>query len=151
MPEIVIADASCLILLDKIGRLSLLNRCYGKIFITPEIAKEFGDDLPAWIITQKPSDKNLLHALEQLVDKGEASALALALEKTNPLLVLDDLKARKVAASMKLKVTGTLGVIVKAKELGILKKVKPVLQELKTTDFRVAENIIQQVLKSCGE
>lgn len=52
---------------------------------------------------------------------------------------------------MKLKVTGTLGVIVKAKELGILKKVKPVLQELKTADFRVAENIIQQVLKSCGE
>lgn len=77
--------------------------------------------------------------------------MALALEKRNPLLVLDDLKARKVAASMKLKVTGTLGVIVKAKELGILKKVKPVLQELKTADFRVAENIIQQVLKSCGE
>lgn len=151
MPETVIADASCLILFDKIGRLQLLNSCYGKIYITPEIAKEFGDNLPDWIIIQKPADKNLLNALEQLIDKGEASALALALEKRDPLLILDDLKARKIAASMKLKVTGTLGIIVKAKELKILKKVKPVLQELKATDFRVAENIIQQVLKSCGE
>lgn len=49
MPEIVIADASCLIMLAKIDELDALRRLYGTVLTTPVVAAEFGRSLPAWI------------------------------------------------------------------------------------------------------
>ncbi len=66
-----------------------------------------------------------------------ASAIALAKEQNSPLLVLDDLKARKLASRLNLKFTGTLGIIHKAKQIGVLEKVKPIIEKLQTTNFRI--------------
>ena len=49
MRKVVISDTSCLIILDKIGELDLLHKLYGKVFTTPQIAEEFGDELPFWV------------------------------------------------------------------------------------------------------
>jgi predicted nucleic acid-binding protein len=56
MPRFVIADASVLIILDKIDQLNLLRQVYKEIFTTPEISKEFGKSLPKWINVESPSD-----------------------------------------------------------------------------------------------
>ena len=56
MPSIVISDTSSLILFDKIGELELLNKVYDSIVTTPEIASEFGDNLPDWIHIKKVKD-----------------------------------------------------------------------------------------------
>ncbi len=85
------------------------------------------------------------------MDKGEASALALAIEKKTATIILDDLRARKVAKSLKLKITGTLGVLVKAKQDGVIDKVKPLIDELRKTDFRASETVIKKILDVCGE
>ena len=61
-------------------------------------------------------------------------------------LLLDDLKARKLATQMKLKITGTLGVIHRAKQMAIIDRIKPIIDKLLLTDFRVAENIIDELL-----
>jgi predicted nucleic acid-binding protein len=82
---------------------------------------------------------------------GEASALALAKETDNALLLLDDLKARKLASKLKLKYTGSLGVINKAKQLGIIKQVKPLIDKIILTDFRIADNIVSEILKINNE
>jgi len=118
---------------------------------TPEIAEEFGEKLPDWIKIQAVSDKKYQNFLETQVDSGEASAIALAAEFEDVLLLLDDLKARKLASRLKFKITGALGIIHKAKQLSIIEKVKPLIDRLLTTDFRIDESIIKEILKLNGE
>jgi predicted nucleic acid-binding protein len=65
--------------------------------------------------------------------------------------LLDDLKARKLAAKLKFKVTGTLGVIHRAKQMMIIEKIKPLIDKLLRTDFRVADSIIEEILKLNNE
>ena len=144
MHRIVISDTSTLIILNE---LNILKLVYGELITTPEIAEEFGEELPAWIKIQSVSDKKYQNFLETQVDSGEASAIALATEYDDVLLLLDDLKARKLAARLKFKITGTLGIIHEAKQMSIIDKVRPLIDKLLMTDFRVADNIIEEILK----
>jgi predicted nucleic acid-binding protein len=151
MPKIVISDASTLILFDKIDELSLLQKVYGDLITTPEVAEEYGETLPNWIKIQSVSDKKYQEFLETQVDVGEASAIALAVEFDDVLLLLDDLKARKLATQLKFKITGTLGVIHKAKQMSIIEKVTPLIDKLLNTDFRIADDIIKEILRLNNE
>ncbi len=85
------------------------------------------------------------------IDKGESSAIALALEIPNSLLILDDYKARKIAEKLNLHFTGTIGVIIKAKLKGIIPSIKPFLDKIKQTDFRLSIEIELQALKEANE
>lgn len=151
MPKIVISDTSTLILFHKINEFNLLQKVYGELITTPEIVEEFGDKLPAWIKIKKVSDKKYQDFLETQVDRGEASAIALASEYDEVLLLLDDLKARKLATLLKFKITGTLGIIHKAKQMSVIAKVKPLIDKLLLTDFRIADNIIEEILRMNNE
>lgn len=151
MPKIVISDTSTLILFHKIDEFNLLKKVYGELITTPEIAGEFGETLPDWIKIQPVTDKKYQSFLETQVDYGEASAIALAAEYDDVLLLLDDLKARKLAALLNFKITGTLGIIHKAKQMSIIDKVKPLIDKLLLTDFRIADNIIEEILKLNNE
>ena len=151
MPKIVISDTSTLILFHKIDEFNLLQKVYVELITTPEIAEEFGEKLPDWIKIQTVSDKKYQDFLETQVDYGEASAIALATEYDDVLLLLDDLKARKLATRLKFKITGALGVIHKAKQMSIIDKIKPLIDKLLLTDFRVADNIIEEILKLNNE
>ncbi len=127
MPEIVIADTSCLIVLDNIGELDLLEKLYGAVFITPEVAWEYGEAIPVWFNIRTVENVIKKEAFERIVDVGEASSLALALELSESIIILDDIKARKLAILNGIKITGTLGVIAKAKRKGIITEIKPFL------------------------
>lgn len=85
------------------------------------------------------------------VDKGEASAIALALEITDSVLILDDWKARQLAEQLGLLVSGTLGVIIGAKNAGLIPSIKPYLEKIKETNFRISEELEQVALKSADE
>ena len=151
MPKIVISDTSTLILFQKIDEFNLLQKVYSELITTPEIAEEFGEKLPDWIKIQTVSDKKYQNFLETQVDLGEASAIALATEYDDVLLLLDDLKARKLAIRLNFKITGALGVIHKAKQMLVIDKVKPLIDKLLLTDFRVADNVIEEILKLNNE
>ncbi|MEX0719910.1 MAG: DUF3368 domain-containing protein [Balneolaceae bacterium] len=140
-----------MILFQKINEFELLKKVYGELITTPEIAEEFGENLPGWIKIQPVLDKKYQKFIETQVDYGEASAIALATEFDDVLLLLDDLKARKLAIRLKFKVTGTLGVIHKAKQLSVIDKIKPLIDKLLKSDFRVADNIIKEILKLNNE
>lgn len=144
--EIVITDTSCLIILEKIEHLTILKQLFNKIYITPEIASEYSQELPAWIITEK-SDTKLYQSLSEIVDSGEASAMALAMKKENVLLILDDSKARKLAKQLELNYTGTLGIIVKAAKQGILENVETILKMIQETNFHITDQLIQSILE----
>jgi len=95
MPKVIVSDTSCLILLDKIGRLELLNKLFGEIIITQIVADEFGIPLPDYFIVKNPKNNVYQSILETFLDKGEASAIALCLEEDKCLLIIDDNKGRK--------------------------------------------------------
>lgn len=151
MHKMVISDTSCLILFHKIGELDILRKVYESVTTTPEIAEEFGYELPDWIRIEFVKDKKYQEFLETQIDWGEASAIALAKEIEASLLLLDDLKARKLAVKLNLKITGTLGVIHKAKQIGVLENVKPIIEKLQATNFRISGNIIDELLRKNNE
>lgn len=151
MQKVIIADTSCLILLDKIGEFNLLNKLFGQIVVTPEIAKEYKKALPVWIKVEASSNKTYQKILEASLDKGEASAIAFALEQKDCLLILDDFKGRKYAEQLEIRITGTLGVIIDAKLSGHLNSVKPILDKIKRTDFRLTPDLEKRVLEKSNE
>ncbi|MGB0932525.1 MAG: DUF3368 domain-containing protein [Chitinophagales bacterium] len=151
LERIIIADASCLIALTNIGELEILQKVYEEITITPEIKEEFGDLLPDWIIIEEVLEKEKIALLELQLDKGESSAIALALEKENSLLIIDERKGRVIAKKMGVAITGILGVIIKAKEIGVIEKVKPLIEKLESVEFRISEKLKNQILKKVKE
>jgi predicted nucleic acid-binding protein len=131
--------------------LEILHSSYASIVTTKEVSDEFGEELPGWIFIHAVNNKEVQRKLELQLDKGEASAIALALETRDCSIILDDMKARKVAEKLGLEITGTLGVIVKAKKEGIIPSVKPFLAKLKETNFRLSADLEITFLSEAGE
>jgi len=151
MHKTIISDTSCLILLEKIGELDILHKLFGTIITTSEVAEEFGQTLPSWFELRQPTNKNYQTIIEASVDKGEASAIALAIELGDCLLIIDDLKGRKFAHQLGLTIIGTIGIIVDAKLVGIIPSVKTILAKIKSTNFRITEQLELIILKRAGE
>ena len=151
MHKTIISDTSCFIILTNIGELELLHKVYGQIVTTLDIANEYGETLPEWVEVVSVKDKYRQQLLEMQIDKGESSAIALALETPDSTIILDDYKARKIADQLGLVFTGTIGVIIKAKLNGIILSIKPLLEKIKQTDFRLSAEIELQALKEAKE
>lgn len=147
--EIVIADTSCFILLDKIGELELLKTLFGHVVTTTIIADEFGFTLPEWVQIRQVNDVHFQSLLD--VDPGEASAIALAMESEPSLLVIDDGKGRKVAQRLNLNITGSLGIFLRAKRSGVIPSIKPILEKIQQTNFRYSAAVLQEITSLAGE
>ena len=151
MSKIIISDTSCFIILSKIEQLEILQQLFNNIVTTPEIADEFGESLPDWVEIVSVKDKYKQQLLEIQVDRGEASAMALALEMENPQLIIDDYKARKLAKTLQIDYTGTIGVLFLAKQKGIISAIKPVLDKIKETNFRISAELELHILVEAKE
>lgn len=103
-----------------------------------------------WLQLQVPADAAIVSRLLVQIDEGEAEALALALER-QALLLVDDLPARNVARSLGLQATGTLGVLIRAKQNGPLSAVAPLLENLRAVGFWMDEALRTTVLVQAAE
>ena len=151
MPKTIISDTSCFIILANIGELELLHTVYGEVLTTIDIATEYGEPLPEWVKIVTVTDRYRQQILEMQIDKGESSAIALALEIPGSTIILDDYKARKIAEQLGITYTGTIGVIIKAKLKGQIATIKPFLEKIKQTNFRLSPEIELQALKEANE
>ncbi|RZK21854.1 MAG: DUF3368 domain-containing protein [Hymenobacter sp.] len=151
MPPVIIADASCLILLEKIGALHLLHQLYDHLLVTDVVAAEYGLPLPAWVAVRAVQDVRQTQLLMLTLDPGEASTIALALEHPECLLIIDERRGRSVAQQLRLSVTGTLGVLLEAKKSGYIPAIKPLLEAIGATNFRLSVMLVQTVLGQAGE
>ena len=143
----VISNTSCLIALANINKLDILRDVYGHITVTNEVAVEFGEKLPDWIKIASVKDTAKTKLISVMLDLGEASSIALALEKSNSLLILDDGKARHFAKSLDIKLTGTLGILVKASKAKIIPDLQSAFSALRQSGFYVSESIENELLK----
>jgi predicted nucleic acid-binding protein len=150
MPAAIVSDTSCLILFYKIGEMDLLHKVYGQIIITGTVSHEFKRPLPDWIAVQDPKT-NLHQGLISFLDTGEATSIALALELSDALLIIDESKGRRVAKELGIQITGSLGIIIAAKEKGIIQSVKPTINKIKETNFRLSDDLLNRILRLANE
>ena len=124
-------------------------RLFDLIFAPPAVCAEFGA-VPAWISLERPADAGMVAALRLLVDPGESEAIVLAYEK-GLRIILDDRKAREVAVRLGVPITGTVGLLLKAKQEGVIAAVRPLLDALDSKQFRIGEALRSEALRLAGE
>ncbi|MCL0060616.1 DUF3368 domain-containing protein [Dehalococcoidia bacterium] len=158
----VVSNSSPLIHLGKIGLLDLLAEQFNQILIPravwQEAVEEGGDEPDAkaiaaasWIKVQDIPSSPLLTTLMALLDKGEAEAIALAMEIGAGLILLDESDARRIAGLYNLRKTGLLGVLIKAKQQGRIPSLKVCLDQLRSTGFHLSERVCNEVLEAGSE
>ncbi len=105
-------------------------------------------ELPEWVSIQAPSS---IPKFPPSIDPGEASAIALALETPNCILIVDEKTARNYAIRLGLEITGTLGVVVKAKLSGAILSIKPIVEAVRQKGFRFSDAVEAEAYRQAGE
>jgi predicted nucleic acid-binding protein len=159
--SVIIADSSPLIALARIDQLAILPQLFSRILAPPAVWDEVtvrGSGSPgarevseaAWIEIQAP-DPRVVDPLTILVDRGEAEAIALAHMLPESTLLLDDARARRVAERLNIPRIGTLGLLRRAKQVGLIEALRPHLKALQASGIYIRPALIEAVLKSVGE
>lgn len=140
MPRAAVPDTSCLIALQSVDLLDLLARIYDRIDVPAAVAREFGEGLPARAAVVGPDNELLVLSLRQRLGAGESEVIALAAASPDRIAILDDRKARSVAVGMGVRLTGTLGVLLKAHASGAAFDLRDTLERLRAVGFRVPDD-----------
>lgn len=166
LPPVIIADASPLIGLAKIGRLNLLQNLYHRILIPPTVHTELqagssrsgGFELQqalkdGWlaVVDCDVIPTAAIAELKQRLDLGEAEAIALALHLSADLLLIDEQRGRVVAQQKGVRIIGTGVVLVAAKRRGHISSVKAELDALFQSGYRLSARLREQLAKMAGE
>lgn len=161
MPDLVIGNTSPLFYLHRLRHLDLLQKLYQRVVVPEAVVNELkagrdqGEDVPEvvdydWIAVRSVRVPALIRLITDL-GAGEAQVLTLALEEPGSLVILDDLLARKVAKLQNIRLTGTAGVILKAKQEGHISAVAPLLDRLIQLGFRLSDAVKTSILKLAQE
>ena len=161
-----ISDSSTLIHLAGIGRLELLKEFYGKVLITPAVWKEVVEEgagrpgvrevkeahSSGWIEVIAVGNESAVRLLERELHKGEAEAIALAIERHPEVIFLDELEARRVANVYGLRKTGVIGILIRAKLEGKVASFREELDKLPDeAGFWIGDAIYRRALKPVSE
>ena len=160
---IVVSNTSPIINLAAIDQLHLLYELYEIIYIHQAVFHEItetGAGLPGakevkkfeWIIKKNVDDQKFVKALQMDLDKGEAEAIALALDLRANLLLIDEKIGRSIASEFGLKFIGLLGVLIEAKSKGLIQNIKTMINRLKNkAGFWISDELYNFILDSVGE
>lgn len=157
---IVVSDTSPITNLIEIGRLNLLRELFGEVFIPTAVFREatfinrhrIEVDNCDWIRVVSLGTRDLFDTLAEKLDRGEAEAIALAVELSAELILIDETAGRSVAAERGLVVTGLLGILIRGKKQGLIPSVRPEIDRLiSDADFRVSATIIAEAVRLADE
>ena len=162
--KIIIADTGPIIALALLDLIKDLPEIIGNIVIPHAVYLECTRDLskPAakkiqWaknngqIQVQNIRHSNFYNELKILLDEGEAEAITLFQETDANLLLIDELKGRKIAEKQNIPIIGTVAILLKAKEKSIRPKIKPMIETLTSHNYRLSKALIDHVLIKAKE
>jgi predicted nucleic acid-binding protein len=152
----VVSDSSPIIAFSNIGKLHILKELFGRIAIPQGVRDEICEgqrfQIEDWIDVVEIKDHGLYKMFRGGLDHGESEALVLYFEANMELLLLDDGEARKVAASLDMKITGSAGLLLLAKRKGLVSSVAAELGALeKNGAFRLSDAVKDRLLKEAKE
>ncbi|MBN1179247.1 MAG: DUF3368 domain-containing protein [Anaerolineae bacterium] len=158
----VVSDASPLINLARVEQFELLAAFYGQVIIPPAVydevvvqgqGREGSVEIQnaSWIDVCEPQDDLAVRVLAAELGMGEASAIILAQERQAALLLIDEIRGRRVAQQLGLKVLGTLGILARAKREGRIPSLRQILDLLRARGTWIGEELCEEVLRFVGE
>lgn len=154
----IVMDAGPLILLAKIDALPILTALPLRYVTPPNVMQElavgpaFGHppvDVP-WLEVCKLREPLPVYA-RMTLDEGEAAAIQLALEQGIRVVCLDDLRGRRLAKALELEVVGLLGLLIRAKHMGIIDELRPYVEKLVVAGARYKPELLREILANAGE
>ena len=154
----VVANTTPIIALADIGQLDLLRQLYGEIIIPTAVLDEIISE-PArskvgesdWIIVESVSYAEQKRLFKSRLHEGEVEVMLLAQEQHADLVIIDDNAAKKTAKFLGINVTGTMGILIRAKQNGLIDEVKPLIEELLDKGLYIGQEVVDMVLEAAGE
>jgi predicted nucleic acid-binding protein len=157
----IVSNTSPIYYLHQLGCLGVLRDLFGCVHTTPQVLAELqagglqGLSIPDlsvldWFVIQDIAVPSFLELIPDL-GKGEASVLAFALEHPGSYIVVDDRLGREVARVQRIRVTGTLGVLLLAKQNGLIGAVFPMIDQLCQNGFYCRPSVTDEILRLAGE
>ena len=158
----VVVNTTPLIALSHVGLLHLLKQLYGEIIIPEAVYQELAikkgsvcekevNNFLSWIRVKKIENQMAKQMYKTQLHDGEVEVMILAKEIIADIVIIDDAKAKKHAKYLGLPVTGTLGILIKAKQKGYIDKLKPILYQMVQNGIYISQGLIEWCLKQVGE
>ena len=158
----VIVNTTPLIALSHVGQLSVLKKLYGEIIIPEAVYKELSvkaesvckrmvDMSLDWIRVEKIQNQMAKSMYKTQLHEGEVEVMILSIEMGADLVIIDDANAKKHAKYLGLPVTGTLGILIKAKQEGYIEALRPILEQMIEHGIYISDNLVELCLKQVGE
>lgn len=148
---IAVFDASPMIIFHQVGQFDLLRGLFSQIIVPSDVAREVAPSLgrlPTWIEEQSKWPDQIMQGT---LDVGEHAAISLGLAIGADFVVLDDLPARRVADRHGLAVIGSLGLLVRAKDSGLIEKVRSIMDDMVAWRLFVSPQLYQAILIAASE
>ena len=149
----IVSDRTTLIILFDMGKIELLSNIFRKVYIPHSVYEEInfkkGVVLPDFMEVVQVETSEHLNTLQLILDLGESEAIALAKEKSLPLMI-DEKKGRKIAQNLDIKIIGLLGVLYLNIKKDFLTKhgAKIFLKSAIENGYRISEKLIDEMMES---
>ena len=160
---IVVSNTTPLIGLASIQRFQLLEQLFGEIHIPQAVydeavvaGREVGGarrevQTATWIETVPVKDRLAVDMLLGELDLGEAETIVLAREIGADWVLMDERKGRRKLAQLNMPKIGTLGILLKAKQTGLLPIVQLEIARLRRQGFSISQSVVEAVLRQAEE
>jgi len=154
---ILIADSSALVALSVVDKLDVLEQLFGEVYVPRAVYEELSKENKAESYKLKNYCKNKVLDIQSKTNfnislgQGESEAIVLYREQNADFLLCDDKKAKKFAQNFGLNVIGSLGILLKAKEAGVISEISPLVELLKNSRIFIDNRTFELVLKMAGE
>ena len=157
----IVSNTSPLYYLHQLGCLSVLHDLFGSVHTTPQVVAELqagrrqGLEIPKiseieWMVIRDIAVPLFVELIPDL-GRGEASVVALAIENPGSSVIIDDRLGREVAKAQQIPVTGTLGVLLLAKQSGVLQTINPLISQLRQCGFYCSKPVESEILRLANE
>lgn len=158
----VVVNTTPLIALSHVGQLSVLKELYGEITIPEAVYRELSvkadsickrtvDSSLDWIRVEKIQNQMAKAMYKTQLHEGEVEVMILSKEIGADVVIIDDANAKKHAKYLEIPVTGTLGVLIKAKQEGYIEALKPILHQMIEHGIYISNGLVELCLKQVGE
>lgn len=156
--KLVIADTGALISLGHVGHIHLIEEIFGDFYIAEAVWKELQEyessefdtniliGLESRVITIKSKNH-----LRMVMDYGESESVILYEELKADYLLIDDNKARKIAESLDVNCIGSIGLLIKAKQKGLIPELKPIFEKWVSLGRYFSKKLLNNILADLDE